>query len=977
MDYKLTAKGAFKPRSGSWLPTTNGWRYYTHHQSFIKYRTYSAGLYGDANDWYLVGGGSAGMRPNDEADVLFWWQSSQSSSFANRCTICDPNVAWLYVTLRYPTSLTDYNIGNGPCIGKLIFSVCMDGDFSEGFFVSLEAIPMQIAVDELTYRDFGNSPRTVYPYKEWQNTRRHGYSTPRKYVLTDSQQAISEPTSYITTKWPGTNEMSIPVRDFGYSISDASAGGTLGYEHLSKLAGNTLGRIYDGYTWFYTGQYQNVYAEKQWNTGQQVLTFVNYEIECGTILSGTRSTLSKRLIWQPIDDGSYSQQMWLGVGEQFARAGIGREIFLPKMPIDHPRASSRWEKARKHWKVESQNTGGASVQILDNLYSTSETAGLSASGADAMHAVSMNATESHKSMSRRSTLAASHEDLIWKHGVIHGIDADHTRKALVSPKTIWPMEQPQQAVALAVGGAASEAKTLTVTFETATTLPDPWYETSQSVLEWCRDRIARPIAYAGNADAMQDETGRVGNAYSGIYDGSNVTTYRSVPQNAPFQGVFDYTVQFFDNGGIPENSLYWFGASDQSVTWSTTTVDYFWLNVQSLRPEKHPQICLDGTYTLTNSMPYGGGQSAEGAFSCTIENAGDEVQGWPQLELPHFIFSTRSPNSNLSSGFDILSAVNFVANIRPIAYAGKQVGKVTGGLGAFGGLAQYVFDGSYSATYGKWLNWETTLYEVSNTETKLKTTVECSNSAKLDRCFQPFYASSNWEPPDETSGDQYPKIEQLDDVIARKCQRYKCRAVKSVKWIPKMTQVFATFVRQPNYNSTQEYDFYGGQKPDSEKLTMIEKYAPAVRYGPIGTRGGRILVTIRKSWLCECVVASGSPTYSGAEVISENTVKYSAPGAYGITLGARYVGTRKVRYSVEWDIESAQTKTHTFAHEQCVDYAFNVTEAQFVALEEGNEITITGQVERPLGGDRSDEDLGIYGIPGYKSDTTTVRIRLS
>lgn len=985
MECKLTANGAFKPRSGAWLPTANGWLYYSHHSSFLKY-TYNPS-WAAPQDSYSVGGGSSGMHSDDEADVLFWWQAAQMYSLSDRCTVCDPNVAWVYLGLRYPASLTDIDIGAGPTIGKLIFSVGMDEDFSDGFFVSLKSVPMQIAVSELSYRDFGNQPLTVPPYKSFVNTRRHGYSTPRKYIFTDDDDAISESTAYITTKWPGTNELSIPVRDLGYWQLDLSAGGTLGWSQFSTIAGNTLGRIYDGFTWYYSypTPYSPVYTERQWNTGQQVLTFVNYELECGTIENGNRTTVSKRLIWQPIDNGESTQKMWLGVGERFARAGLGGEIFLPEMPIEHPTVSSRWEKARKHWKVEAKEDGSAAVQILDNNYTTSETAGLSAFRADAMHAVGMNVTESPKSMSRRSSLATSHTDLIWKHGAIHGIDEDHTRKALVSPKTTWPMKQPQHSVALSIGGAASAASTLSVVFETETTLPYPWWwnqfaADNESLMAWCRERIEKPIAYAGNVGQIQDETGRIGTVVSGYY---TKTPHRQEPNNEPFAGVFDATIEFFDNDGIPnEAGYYW----DQSSVWTTYKVDHFMLNCQSLKPTKHPQVCLDGTYTLTNSLPYGGGTSPEGAFSCTLENSGDTVEGWPQLELPYFAFAKYEANGLLNYS-DVLREVNGVASINTITYAGKQSGRIIGG--GFLGTGVYTLDASYNRQLGSWLFatqnlqpfWTISKYEVTNTPTKLKTTVECGATASFLKYIDPVFDSS-WQPPDNDGDEQYPKPEELDDVLSRKCQRYKFRAVKSVKWTPKITQMFASFVRLPNYYyENSEYDYSGGEKADSEKLTMVERYEPGVRSGPINPRGGRVMITLRRSWECECVVASGSPTYNAAEVIEQSTEKEvlrTGPSQYSqFPVGVKYRGHRKIRYSVEWDIDEQETKTHKFAHEQCVNYWFSLSEAQFVALEEGQEVVVTGQVFTPPGGAGTDEDAGNYGIPGYKNDTTTVRLKLS
>lgn len=971
MSCDLKATGAFKRMSGLWLPDSQ------------------RSLFGQIDPVFRkkealprieqVGGGEAGQAPSESARILFWGND-------HGCKMCDMNFA-------------SVAIGTGCAnAGKIVLTTSPKDDFSEGYFVAVEAIAEQVTVDALTSGMYGYSGT----YNTYGN--KPGYSSDRAYLRKYDADAIDEPTTYIESMWPSANVIDYPVnwgRD-SYNLGGIEYGtyATSAVSTMPNLAGYFTAGIGN-----LSAMYGGGKESDPINDGSQVLTFTKYTVTCGTVDGGSLNTISTRAVWSGIDVSSAERSsIWIGIGDGYIKTGLGRYVFMPSMSISQLK-QDQWRQGETYWKANATPGTLVDVPWVEQVYANilkrgpQRTAGLAAMSASGMNVLGTAVTEAPKSRALRSTLVTSPLGLIWKDYVFAGINADHTTKATKWPETVWPMEQPSQSVALSIGAAKQTPISMTVKFETETKITTSYNTDAINALV-TGDMIDKPLAGIG-VNVVEDETGRIGRDFVGNFfvEGITAVNYRDTPQRAEWEGVFDYELQRIEDTKSPrqndfatsalpyiDNGSSWYGNSTQSKFWKTMKTDDYTFTVESIRPRTNAKAFWDGEFTATNVMPDGTATAGD-FFYASPDRSGDVVESLPTMRLPAIanrsIAETQASMwfvNGQSMWFPITAPVNSYASgipsIAPYLEQFDQNGSIK--LIGFGGWTDV------SATH-------------SATPTKFSVDVVAQRMQTVRQScpFQTAVDEGWMQPSGVFTGYPAPRSEfykadysRLDDLNQRLCSVAKMAMIKSCRWIPKQTQMFCLLKRGSSDYSWNPYalpggwGYYGGTVPDKDVLQMLDQYSSAYR-GRNDPAGGSVLVVLRRSWQIELTIVTGNPTCTPCEVIADNLQRYNGfvSGYYSWDrsfVSTTFNGTRQVKFTVSFDVDEAEEVTHRMNHEAFESVVFPMTEQQFTDFESGQEMSFKVSDHSPWATSSTRVWGNYQGVaPMYARQETTAKIKLN
>jgi hypothetical protein len=935
----LQAAGYFKRMSGSWLPETDRFLYEKNDKIFVKRAEWPA--------YEQVGGGEPGSAPEESARILFW---------NGVCRLCDINL----VSVQVRTGMAN--------TGKLVLTMSRDDQFQEGWFVAVESIVSQVTVPLLT---------------RMQDGRRHvSYRDGRQFTLRFDAPPIAEDDTFIRWKMPSVNAIGVSEE----SWQDHSYVGENAFDLINLLS----------YTYYYN--YGN--ANGKWATEQQLpvgseprqFTARLHKITCGTVSEGSRNTISSQSVWTGIISDIYppSADLWIGLGDNFVRAGLNRHVFLPPMPLTHLQRD-RLQPPNRFWKVDAIPGEILTVKNQWGAVRSRSTAGIAAIGAVGTLVLGTRVTESPKARTQRASLVTSAQGLIWSDGVLPGINADHRKKAARTPETVFPFDQPQQSRAISVGAAKAVPASLTATFTSTATKEDINFTSgasSSTAIEMSNDLLKPRVRVRQHIVA--DETGRIGRNFTGWagFVGANAAEeYVQVPQKEPWVGLLDNDLEIMRTKPFPESIIagagFWYGGSNQTRQWATFKTNDYTLDVESLKDL--PYAVSDGTYVGTNVMPDGSPSSFD-LFYAAPELG--EIASVPTLSEPvvlnpdlptyaHYYASSllRPPGG---WGDFYVDPVFAWANNLPFLHAKTEVfGELLRGSG-FGGPVfiaidpdhhdfEYRVDG-YSYLSGRAVadvaGWAYKATSSTNTATKLSAQATFVAERVLKQTFEAAQAANNTHPRSE-----FYKADpsQFDDYMSRLCEAARVTVVKSCRWIPKQTQMFMSIDRGAyviGNGIPGGWGNYTGTVPDEDKLEMLDQYRQALpTRSESEPTGGSIDVFLRRTWQIEATVATGSPTYIPLEVISDElqTSTSYTDTRYGGNVYATtsFVGTRTAKCGVEFDIEDAETITHAMSHEQLWVRRFSFTELEWERLEAGD------PVEKSV----DDRSSGRF-VPTYTGDTS-------
>jgi hypothetical protein len=502
---------------------------------------------------------------------------------------------------------------------------------------------------------------------------------------------------------------------------------------------------------------------------------------------------------------------------------------------------------------------------------------------------------------------------------------------------------------------------------------------------------------------IQDETGVIGRNFPGWFQ--MPTDFTQVPQNPPWQGVFDDDLEIMQtipfDAPLTWTATYFYGASDQTRTWKTRKTQNYTLEVESLSALKYE--FWKGTYAATNVMP-DGTTSAPDYFYASSEQG--EIQSIPTLSKPGVLAATNNAFGSSIVGdvpgygyADITSIWSWAEGI-PFLYEDRELwGRLTygGGFGTGAGGVVVSIDPSYrevqyrvdSFQEKQIAGWKRGAVTHANTTKKLsaKVNIEANRLLRqivsLEQAKEEGWIGEGY--PSPVNGTPEPKSEfykattdKFDDYMERLCEAARVTVVKSCRWIPQQTQMFM-MINRDMFNDANRlpggWGYYGGTVPDSDKLEMLDRYEPISRYENEPT-GGSITVFLRRTWQIEVVVATGAPTYTPAEVVGDDLQVHTSIGYnnYGgiIPVTTNFNGTRTARFGVEFDIENAETITHLMNHQQVEQRTFNFTEAEWEQLESG------GRVEKEVSGSfsarLSDPTGNIFSAEQIRYIYTTTKV---
>ena len=915
MTRALGAAGRFKRMSGSWLPESDRRLYESNDKIFVKRTEWPA--------YEQVGGGEPGSAPTESARILFW---------NGVCRVCDLNL----VSVKVRTGMAN--------TGKLVLTMSRDENFEEGWFVAVESVVSQMTIPLLTLRDDG---RLHTSYKESRlHTRRYDAGP------------IEEDDAFVGWKMPSLNVIGVAEES---------------WQDREYVGANSLDMINSLNFSFWYGNGGGDGLGGLWATDRslqagiepQQFTARLHKITCGTVLGGSRNTISTQAVWTGIlsETSPPSAEIWIGLGDNFVRAGLNRHVFLPPMPLTHLQRD-RLQPPNRFWKVDAIPGDILTVHNQWGPVRSRSTSGIAAISAKGTLVLGTDVTESPKARHLRSSLVTSPQGLIWSDGVLPGINADHRKKAARTPETVFPFEQPQQSRALSVGAAKASPASLTATFTSTATKRDINYYTgadSSSAVGMSSDLLKPRVRVRQNI--VEDEKGRIGRAFNG-WD-SVSTDYAQVPQKAPWAGVLDSSLEVMQTRPYPESIIsgagFWYGGSNQTTNWSTNTTNLYTIEAEGL--SDLPYAVRDGTYVATNVMPDGTTSSFDMFYASpelgevtSIPTLSETVVLNPDNTVFDGYYRSSLLNPGLGYGDVYIDHVFKWASNLPFLYASKEVRGRPITTGGFGYQSQVIesVDASYLNTeyradgwgylFGRSVadiaGWAYAGDSNSNTPTKLSSQATFVAKRTLSQIALAEQAASNATPQSE-----FYKADpsQFDDYMTRLCEAARVTVVKSCRWIPKQTQMFMSINRE-SYNLSGGipggWGNYSGTVPDEDRLEMLDQYRPARAENE--PTGGSIGVFLRRTWQIEAIIATGSPTYSPLEVVSDDLKSHTlfSDGRYGggQTVTNIFEGTRTAKCGVEFDIESAETVTHLMNHQQTWVRRFYLTEQEWERLEAGEPV---------------------------------------
>lgn len=915
MSRRLTATGAFKRMSGDWMPASDRFLYENNDKIFAK-RTGST-------DYEQVGGGGPGDAPAESARILFW---------NGKCRMCDLNL----VTVRVRTGMAN--------TGKLVLTMSRDENFQEGWFVAVESVMSQIDIPLLTLRDDG--------------VLRKAYSEERIHTRRFEQDPIAEDATFINWPLPSLNLITVPDTEYW------------GIGHVDNVFDRMDNLIFQSYAGYTSATDRSLPAASE----PQQFTARFHRVSCGTVLEGDRNTISTQSVWTGIVADNYppGADMWIGLGDNFVRAGLNRRLFLPPMQLTHLERD-RLQSPNRYWKVDA--IPGDILTVKDQFGSTRSrsTSGIAASSATGTRVIGTHVTESPKARNMRSTLVTSPEGLIWSGGaVLPGINEEHTNKAIKTPATVFPFDQPQQSTELSVGAEKATPASLTVSFTTTASrriFNYSNYTESNEPLPPTSDYLKPAVRVRQRF--VEDETGRIGRSFNG-WDVAT-TDYTEVPQNEPWIGVFDEEIELMQS--TPDsnifNASFYYGGSDQTQNWLTRKIDDYNISIESL--SDLPYEVMRGVYVGTNVMPDGTPSSLD-MFYAAPEIP--EISATPTLSQPLVLSPIAPGQTGYNSYYDatlvrrnqydgggggvgvgsefVDSVFSFAGGI-PFLYAHRQVIGAWQGTGGFIGYTVLEFNPGYQNTeyktdsfdsyYGLFLRdiagWRRMAESHSNTATKLSSQLTFSAVRTLTQGIP-----SGQDPSSATPQSEFYKASpsQFDDYMTRLCEASRITVVKSCRWIPKQTQMFISIDREDWSTAAAipgGWGYYGGTVPEEDRLEMLDQYESTGRFKG-EPKGGVISFVIRRTWQIELILASGAATYTPMEVVSDDlqTVTQYADTRFGGFVGASvsFIGTRQATCGVEFDLESAETVTHLMSHQQTTHQTLTFTELEWERLEAGEAV---------------------------------------
>jgi hypothetical protein len=897
MSRRLYASGSFKRITGEWLPETDRFLYTANDTIFAKII--------EGNSWEQVGGGEPGAAAEESARILFWYGG---------CRICDINL----VTVDARTGMAN--------TGKLVLTMTRDEDFKDGWFVAVESFVSQVTIPLLTTLDDGR----------W----RPSYTDSRSYTRRFDADPIEEDDEFICWPFPSMNIIAVPgdnAQEYRFA----------NYNLLNYLANFS--------TFFFTGGGAGA-AERRLSPASdpQQLTARIHKVSCGTVADGNRTTLSTQGVWTGIvtRDDTYipSAEMWLGIGDNFVRAGMGRSIFLPPMNLTDTQRD-RLQSPNRYWKVDAIPGDFFTVRDQFGSSRSRRTSGISAFGARGELVLGTRVTESPKSRNKRSSLVTSPQGLIWSRGVIPGINADHTRKACIAPETAFPFDQPQQSRAFSIGADKANPSSLTATFSTtATKLEINFREgtvPTRSPIPMTSD-LLKPRARVFQT-IRPDESGRIGRLFPGYDRDFNVLDpidFTDAPTKEPWAGVFESDLEVMrTEGQVISDRGFFNGVSDQTQLWETSKAYDYRFEIESLRDVAY--VSLKGSYVGKNILPDGTPSSLDLFYA---EPVLDETSSIPTLLEPRVLTPGTIDRLKGWEGTGFIDSVFYFSRGIPFIYAKRKfIGSHTILIGGTSYDPSYrnteydndSFDSYFGQTLFNVAGWTRVDESHANTATKLTMRMIWSAVRSLTQAYPNSVA-----PDDATPGDEFYKADpaQFDDYMEKLCAAATVSVVKSCRWIPKQTQMFMAIERETRRFGSGipgGWGYYGGTVPEEDRLEMLDQYEP-IRRTQVDPGGGSITVFLRRTWQIELVIASGSPAYKPMEVISDDlqrVVTY-ADGRFGGRNGliVNYNGTRKAQCGIEFDLDTADTVTHLMNHQQTFSQAFSFTELEWERLEAGEAI---------------------------------------
>ena len=965
---ELHATGAFKRMSGLWIPsdarTPDKANLYYEHDRFFRKQT-------SPHVIEQVGGGRAGQAPAESARILFWGNDK-------RCRMCNLNFA----SVKVQPGLAN--------AGKVVLSTSRHDDFRDGFFVAIEGVAEQATVSELTASN-GNRP---------------GYSTARQYRRPRYESdPISEQSTYIDFKWPSANIVESPINfsDFGVTGSDYAIAAiqTMPYTALGFYLNDNypnLLRIANG-----GGMFNN--------NGTQVLTFTKYKITCGTVSGGSLSTRSTQNIWTGIagEDGNIEPELWLGIGEGYIKTGYGRRVFMPEMSVTHL-VQDQWTQGETFWKVESMPGTLVNVSWYDlasQSMKSQQSAGLGAIAAKGMQVLATDVMDSPKDRNQRSSLVTSAQGLIWRDGVIAGINEEHTQKGIRSKETSWPFKQhDKQPTSISVGAQRARPTALQIEFKTTTTKGTSF--NTQAVNDLVTtEMLDKPVAIISNYQ-LPDESGRIGRYFRPFLftTGYQIPIdYFDQPTRSEWQGVYDFEINRLNsttglnvNDGqvaFDDAETYYLAESVQWRNWSTTKDDGYSFFVEPINGGKH---FFDGTYRATNVMP-DGAASAPDLFYAEPDRSGDIVEAVPTVDLPcvaardiapyKFSLIVNGDGYGTNTDFQGIDSYASLPFLSPY-------------------LERHLPETGTRTRYRFLAWWSSQVQEHSIDGSVISVDLVASKTQRLEQAVEiaTAWAGGYWRV--DTYGDAYDVIaggenqvglpepisdfhladySRLDDYNSRLASVAKTCFIKSCKWKPKKTQMFCTLRRsgrtEDPYENSAPMGYYGGTVPDADKLELLEaslypSATPRFRSDPVG---GTLTVVLRRTWQVELTIAKNFPDYTPCEIESDdvrgNSFAYPTktevmgPELADWWVETFFIGTRTVKYGFSFDFSKGETIVHTMNQEHTEVLTFNLSEAQFLSLESGTEIELP--IDRSFGRGWGRQQ-GIETM--YAGQTTNIKFKL-
>jgi len=944
----LTATGAFKRMSGSWLPDSDRFLYEKTDRIFRKRNTYPI--------IEQVGGGVAGQAASESARILFWNET---------CKLCEINLATVFIR----TGLAN--------TGKLVLTMSHDKDFDSGWFVAVESTASQITVPALTALD-GSALRT-------------GHRVSRTHTRRFDGEAIQEDSSFIEWRFPSLNVIGFSSD----SVTDPYFDNVNTFNRLGSLG------LYNYYSY---GESRLWVMQTASPTASDLIQFNvrAFKVTCGTVSSGSLTTLSTQSVWTGINTAQVSDgwgEMWLGLGDNFIKAGLGKNVFLPEMTLTNLQRD-RMQQNDRYWKVEAIPGDILTIKSLTTSESV-QTSCLAAPAASGTMVLGTHVTQSPKARTQRASLVTSPQGLIWAGGVLPGINESHTKKAARTPATVFPFEQPPQAIALSIGAAKANPSSLTAIFTTTASTNSVDGATGKLVTTPASmdDDALKPIVTARQI-ISQDETGLIGRTFTSFYG----TDSTQVPQNAPWQGVFADDLALMQ-ATPPESPINWtagyyYGGSNQTQQWTTSKTDSYTLEVESLAAL--PYALWDGTYVATNVMP-DGTPSAPDYFYASPEL--DGIQSIPTLSKPGVLSAVNNAygsslvGDGMGYGYGDITPIWSWSHGIPFLHSDREWWGRVITSGAFGQTTVIEIDTSYHKVQYRAdtlqdkeiAGWKRGTVTHANTTAKLSAQVNIEATRTLIQIVSLEQAKSEgWitGSSNQVTGTPEPRSEfykatttKFDDYMTRLCAAAKVTVVKSCRYIPQQTQMFMQINRETYADENRlpgGWGYYGGTVPESDKLEMLDQYeSGTVRYLNEPT-GGSITVFLRRTWQIEAVVATGSPTYKSAEVVDDSLQVQSVVGVSNYYSGplspvtTTFTGKRKARFGVEFDIENAETITHLMNHQQIEQRTFRFTEAEWDQLEAGG--TVEKDVYAASASRLSDPTGNAYSAEDVRYINTTTKV---